>query len=453
MHRARRVATIAALVAFVSGAGLQGADGPVIKFTDTKLKNGLRVIISEDHSAPTVSIAVNYFVGSADEKARRTGFAHLFEHMMFKGSENVGPGEHPALIFTNGGSMNGTTNQDRTLYYETVPANQLELAIFLEADRMKSLDINKANLDNQRGAVQEERRLRLDNQPYGKTFEKIGEQAYDNPAYSHSVIGSMEDLNAASVDDVATFFKTYYAPNNAVLSIVGDVDTKKTMALIEKYFNSIARQPDPKRPDLTEPAHKAERRSTIDDPLARLPRIDVAFVVPPAGSPDSAALDVLSWVLSSGRSSRLNQAIVREKQLATSAGAFNPDARGPGLFQMSATVAPGKNVAEVESALYEEVEKVKTGPIADWEIEKAHNNARRTQAAGATSTLNRAVQLGEYAMFYNDPNLINTRTGEILKVTAADVQRVAQKYLTKENRSVVLTMPKAAGTAPKGGQQ
>jgi predicted Zn-dependent peptidase len=347
--------------------------------------------------------------------------------------------------------MNGTTNEDRTLYFETLPSNQLELAIFLEADRMKSLDINKANLDNQRGAVQEERRLRVDNQPYGQSFEKTGEQAYDNPAYHHSVIGSMEDLNAASVDDVATFFKTYYAPNNAVLSIVGDVETKKTMALIEKYFGTIARQPDPKRPDLTEQPHTAERRSTIEDPLARLPRIDIAWIAPPAQSPDSAALDVLSDVLSSGRSSRINQVVVREKQLATNAGVFNADRRGPGLFSGVAMVAPGKNPADVEAAIYEEIDKVKNGPIADWEIEKAHNNARRAQAAQLTSTLQRAIQLGEYAMFFDNPNLINTRTDQILKVTAADVQRVAKKYLTKENRSVIITMPKAA--AGRGGQQ
>jgi zinc protease len=447
MLRAFSRAVVAALLAVVSVAA---ADGPTIKFTDVKLKNGLRVIVSEDHTAPTVSVAVNYNVGSADEKARRTGFAHLFEHMMFKGSENVGSGEHFALVFGNGGDMNGTTNADRTVYYETLPANQLELAIFLEADRMHSLDINKANLDNQRNAVQEERRLRVDNQPYGQTFEKTGEQAYDNPAYKHSVIGSMEDLNAASVDDVATFFKTYYAPNNAVLSIVGDVDTKKTMALIEKYFAVIARQPDTKRPDLTEPPHTAERRSTLQDPLAKLARVDVAYIIPPAGSPDSSALDVLSDVLSSGRSSRFNQVIVREKQLATNVGVFSPDSRGPGLFQLSATVAPGKNPADVEAALYDEIDKVKTGPIADWEIEKAHNSARRNQAGAATSTLTRAIQLGEYALFYNDPNLINTRTGKVLKVTAADVQRVAAKYLTKENRSVIVSIPK---DPPKGDQQ
>jgi zinc protease len=448
MLRAISRAAVPALLAVVSVAA---AEGPAIKFTDVKLKNGLRVIVSEDHTAPTVSVAVNYNVGSADEKARRTGFAHLFEHLMFKGSENVGSGEHFALVFGNGGDMNGTTNADRTVYYETLPANQLELAIFLEADRMHSLDINKANLDNQRNAVQEERRLRVDNQPYGQTFEKTGEQAYDNPAYKHSVIGSMEDLNAASVDDVATFFKTYYAPNNAVLSIVGDLDTKKTMALIEKYFGAIARQPDPKRPDLTEPPHTAERRSTIQDPLARLARVDVAYIIPPAGSPDSSALDVLSDVLSSGRSARFNQVVVREKQLATNAGVFAPDSRGPGLFQLSATVAPGKSPADVEAALYDEIEKVKNGPIADWEIEKAHNGARRNQAGAATSTLTRAVQLGEYALFYNDPNLINTRTDRVLKVTAADVQRVAAKYLTKDNRSVIVTTPKDAPA--RGGQQ
>ncbi len=432
-------------------ASVSAADGQVITFSDVKLRNGLRVIISEDHTAPTVSIAVNYNVGSADEKARRTGFAHLFEHMMFKGSRNVGPGEHPALIFSTGGTMNGTTNNDRTLYFETLPANQLELGLFLEADRMHSLDINKSNLDNQRNAVQEERRLRVDNQPYGQTFEKIGQQAYDNPAYKHSVIGSMEDLSAASVDDVATFFKTYYAPNNAVLSIVGDVDTKKTMALVEKYFGVIARQPDPKRPDLTEPPHTAERRSTLEDPLARLARLDVSYIVPPAGSPDSSALDVLSEVLSSGRSARFNQVIVREKQLATTVFGGAQDSRGPGLFQITATVAPGKKPEDVEAAVYEEIEKVKTGPIADWEIEKAHNSARRNQAGAATSTLTRAIQLGEYALFYNDPNLINTRTGRVLKVTAADVQRVAAKYLVKPNRSVIITTPKPA--APKGGQQ
>jgi predicted Zn-dependent peptidase len=450
MQRALR-RTFAPTVAVAISLGVAvGAADTTIKFTDVTLTNGLRVIVSEDHSAPTFSLAVTYNVGSADEKARRTGFAHLFEHMMFKGSENVGPGEHFTLIFNNGGEMNGTTNQDRTLYFETLPANQLDLALFLESDRMRSLDITKANLDNQRHVVQEERRLGVDNQPYGKTYERIGEQAYDNPAYHHSVIGSMEDLNAASVDDVATFFKTYYAPNNAVLTIVGDVDTKKTMALVEKYFGPISRQPQPKRPDLTETPHTGERRSTVEDPLARLARVDIAWVTPPAGTPDFDALDEVSWVLSSGRSGRLNQTVVREKQLATTAFAGNPDKRGPGLFQVSATVAPGKSPEEVEAALLEEIEKLKSGPIADWEIDKAHNNAIRQQAGAVTSTLTRAIQLGEYALFYDNPGLVNTRADRYQKVTAADIQRVAKQYLTKENRSVVITTPKAAGS---GGQR
>ena len=342
MLRAISRGLLPALLVVVS---VSAADGPVIKFHDVKLKNGLRVIISEDHTAPTVSVAVTYNVGSADEKARRTGFAHLFEHMMFKGSENVGPGEHFALIFNNGGNMNGTTNEDRTLYFETLPANQLELALFLEADRMQSLDITKANLDNQRNAVQEERRLGVDNQPYGQTFEQIGEQAYDNPAYKHSVIGSMDDLNAASVDDVATFFKTYYAPNNAVLSIVGDVDTKKTMALIEKYFGAIApaAAAEAARPRRAAAHRRAAQhdRGSAGAPAARRHRLDRA-----AGRLAGLrrARRRCRGCCRAGRSSRLNQVVVREKQLADSARSpATRTERGPGLFQVSATVAPGKN--------------------------------------------------------------------------------------------------------------
>src|ERR1044071_5052045 len=210
-----------------------------VKFTEHKLKNGLRVILSEDHSAPTYSISVTYNVGSRDERDGRTGFAHLFEHMMFQGSENVGKGEHFIIIENNGGGMNGSTSTDRTEYHETLPANQLDLGLFLEADRMKSLAITQANLDNQRETVKEERRQRRDNQPYGQTFDVLFETAYDNFAYKHSTIGSMEDLNAANVKDVAQFFKTYYAPNNAVLALVGDFKSAEALQKIEKYFGSI----------------------------------------------------------------------------------------------------------------------------------------------------------------------------------------------------------------------
>ena len=443
-HSCRRLAS-AALVAVVAAVTLAAAAAPRVVFTDTRLKNGLRVIISEDHSAPVFSVAVTYNAGSRDERKGRTGFAHLFEHMMFKGSEQVGPGEHFMLVFNNGGNMNGTTSKDRTLYFETLPSNQLDLALFLEADRMWSLEITKANLDNQRHAVQEERRLGVDNQPYGKTFELVDELAYENFAYEHSVIGSMEDLSAATVEDVSAFFKTYYAPNNAVLSIVGDVNTKETLEKARKYFERIPSQPAPAPVDIKEPAQTAERRATIEDALARLPRVDIAWHTPPANTPDDDALTILASVLTSGRSSRMYESLVRQKQLTSNVSAFTNGTRGPNLFQMASTALPGKAIGDVEAAIYAEVDKVKTGPIADWEIEKALNVQRRSYVSSLGSSLQRAVLLGQYALFWNDPELINTYLDRISKIGAADVQRVAKQYLTETNRTVVTTNPKAAG--------
>jgi predicted Zn-dependent peptidase len=437
-------------IGLIAIVGVAAAPVRKIQYTDTRLKNGLRVIVAEDHAAPVFAIVVNYNVGSRDERKGRTGFAHLFEHMMFKGSANVGPGEHPYLMFMYGGSMNGTTNKDRTMYYEILPANQLDLALFLEADRMRSLDITAANLENQRNAVQEERRLGVDNQPYGKTFETLDELAYENFAYEHSVIGSMADLSAATVEDVASFFKTYYAPNNAVIGIVGDVDTKVAIEKVRKYFEGIPQQPAPPPVDMTEPVQNEERRATIDDPLARLARIDMAYKVPPSSSPDVYALEVLGTVLSTGRSSRLFETIVRQKQLVTSISAGSGETRGPGLFNIVAIATPGKSLAEVEAAIDAEIERVKTGPIAEWEIEKARTGAKRAFVSSMGSSLQRAILLSQYALFYDEPERLNTRAESIAKVTAADVQRVAQQYLVKTGRTVVLTVPKAAGT--RGGE-
>ena len=441
---------IAATVALLSlGVLVSATRPPHAKLSDTTLPNGLRVIIVEDHAAPVFSIAVNYNVGSRNEREGRTGFAHLFEHMMFKGSENVGQNEHPYLMFMNGGNMNGTTNKDRTVYYETLPSNQVDMALFLEADRMKSLAITKANLDNQINAVQEERRLGVDNVPYGKVEEVLPGLAYENFAYKHSVIGSMADLSAATVQDVADFFKMYYAPNNAVLGIVGDVDTKTTLEKVKKYFGPIARQPNPPAVDMTEPKQTAERRTNIDDPLARLPRLDMAYHVPPASSPDYDALRVLSTILSSGRSSRLYENVVRQQQVAANVFAGVDETRGPGLFTVTATPTPGKSLADLEGAIDAEFEKVKTGKIEDWELEKARVAARRQYVSSQASSLQRAVLMSQNAMFYNDPELLAKRQARIEKVTAADVQRVAKEYLAKENRTVVTTTPKAG--AGRGG--
>src|SRR5499425_1682243 len=249
----------------IVSAQAQGPRNVRVDFKETTLKNGLHVITVEDHSAPVIAVSITYNVGSRNERQGRTGFAHLFEHMMFKGSENVGSGEHFLLVFNNGGNMNGTTNEDRTNYFEALPANQLDLALFLEADRMKSLAITKDNLDNQRNAVQEERRLGVDNQAYGKSQEKHQEMMYDNFAYKHSVIGSMDDLNAASVEDVSAFFKTYYAPHNAVLAIAGDVATAAALERVKRYFESIPSQAAPPAVDIAQPAQDKERRLVVDD--------------------------------------------------------------------------------------------------------------------------------------------------------------------------------------------
>jgi predicted Zn-dependent peptidase len=439
----RRLLTVG--LALALGASAAAITPPTIKFSDAKLKNGLRVIIAEDHVAPVFSIAVVYDVGSRNERPGRTGFAHLFEHMMFRGSENVGVGEHFYTIFSNGGTMNGTTNKERTLYFETMPANQLEAGIFLEADRMRSLAITKESLDNQRNAVQEERRSGLDNQPYGHTFEAIDEQAIDNPAYRHSVIGSMTDLSAASVEDVASFFRTYYAPNNAIIAVTGDVTTSRVLELTRKYFEPIPAQPAPPPVDIMQAPQVAERRLSLDDALARVPRLDISYRVPSNLSPDDDSIEVLALILGSGRSSRFYESIVRQKQLATGAAAFAPNSRGPRLFRISATPIPGKSLEDLEAAIYGEIERLKSGPISDWEIEKARNATRRQFVGGLQSSLNRAIELAESALIYNSPGEVNTRYARLDKLTVADVQRVAKQYLTPETRSVVITRPKAAG--------
>ncbi|MFN2531650.1 MAG: M16 family metallopeptidase [Pyrinomonadaceae bacterium] len=444
------------LLLFVMVLGQGQAQTPNVRvdLKETTLKNGLRVITVEDHTAPVVALSITYNVGSRNERQGRTGFAHLFEHMMFKGSENVGSGEHFLLVFNNGGTMNGTTNEDRTNYFEAMPANQLNLALFLEADRMRSLAITKDNLDNQRNAVQEERRLGVDNQPYGKSGEVQQELLYDNFAYKHTTIGSMEDLNAASVDDVAAFFKMYYAPNNAVLTLVGDFKTADALDRIRKSFESIPPQPNPPAVDMTEPEQKTERRTTVDDVLARAPRVDIAYKAVPGNTPDFYALQVLSNILQGGQSSRLYQKLVKEKEMVTNVGGFMDEKRGVGALYTNAILRPNVKTEEVETFIYDEVDRLKKEPIADWELTKAKNTARRGFITNLQSSLVRAITIGQYTVYYNEPVLINTRLDKVAAVTKEDVQRVANKYLSNSNRTVVVTMPKAKprGTSAAMGQ-
>ncbi len=430
---------------------------PVVKFTDYRLPNGLRVILSPDHSAPVIAVSVTYNVGSRNERPGRTGFAHLFEHMMFQGSKNVGKGEHMMLVQDNGGTMNGTTNKDRTNYFETLPANQLDLGLFLESDRMSSLDISQANLDNQRAVVQEEKRQSYDNQPYGQMSSTIDELAFQSFAYEHSTIGSMADLNAATLEDVKAFFKTYYAPNNAVLAVVGDFNEADARAKVAKYFGPIPAQPAPPAVEVSESFGTGEKRKTLTDPLARLTRYEAAYKTVSGDDPDSYALQILGSILSAGRTSPVNQTIV-EKRLALNASIGGAAGRGPSLFSCSATLPQGAKPETVEAAFESIIDKVKTEGVTESDLVRARIRARAALlvgggggrrggggGGGATllTALGKANALTQNAVFFNDPGRMNTNLAKLEAVTPADVQRVAKKYLVKENRVVVIVEPES----------
>ena len=416
---------------------------PVLQLRDEHLPNGLRVILAPDHSAPVYAINVTYNVGSRNERPGRTGFAHLFEHMMFEGSQNVGKGEHFILVLNNGGGMNGTTNEDRTNYFEELPKNQLDLGLYLEADRMRALNITQGNLENQRQTVEEERRQSLDNQPYGKANLDIDSLSYDNFAYKHSTIGSMTDLNNATVQDVADFFKTYYAPNNAVLTLVGDFDPDAAMAKVKQYFGPIPAQTPPPKVDLTEDPHYGERRETIVDSLARLPRVQMAYLIPPGNTPDNYALDELADILGQGQSSRMYQHLVRDKQLASQVNVRADSRIGPSLLYITANARPGVKAEDLEKAIDDEIaDVVKNGVTAD-ELAKAKTQFLRRFIEQRRSTLATANAIGRDAVYFNDPNLINTVVDKEDAVTLDQLNAAAKKYLVRDQRTVVTSLPAA----------
>jgi zinc protease len=421
---------------------------PKLELRDTKLDNGLRVILVPDHSAPVYSIDVSYNVGSRDEKPGHTGFAHLFEHMMFQGSANVGKGEHFIDVLNNGGNMNGTTSEDRTIYFEELPKNQLDLGLFLESDRMRSLNITQANLDNQRKTVEEERRQSVDNQPYGRADLDLDSLSYDNFAYKHPTIGSMSDLDVASVADVANFFRTYYAPNNAVLVLVGDFDPDDALARVKKYFGGIPRQPAPPAVDLREEPHYGERRETIYDPLARLPRIDMAYHIPAGNTPGNYAMQQLAVALGQGQSSRLYQHLVKDKQLASSVQIFADTRVGPSQLYLAASPRPGVSVADLEKGLDDEIAAIAKDGITQDEFAKARTQLLRRFIERRRSTLSTAQQIGEYTVKFGDPNLINTMLDKQNAVTLEQINQAAKTFLVRDQRTVVITLP-----APKDNPQ
>jgi zinc protease len=420
---------------------------PNLELRDLRLDNGLRVILVPDHTAPVYAINVAYNVGSRNERPGRTGFAHLFEHMMFEGSQNVGKGEHFILVFNNGGGMNGTTNEDRTVYFEELPKNQLDLGLYLESDRMRALNITQANLDNQRNTVQEERRQGIDNQPYGRADLDVDNLSYDNFAYKHSTIGSMADLNAATVQDVANFFRIYYAPNNAVLTLVGDFDPDEALAKVKQYFGAIPRQPDPPAVDLSEDPHYGERRETIYDPLARLPQIDMAYHIAAGNTPDNYAAQELAIILGQGESSRFYQHLVKDKQLASKVSAFADARIGPSLLYLSANPRPGVKVEDLEKGIDDEIRAVAKDGVTPEELRKAKTQLLRQFIERRRSSLYTAILIGQYTVYFHDPNLINTVLDKENAVTLDEANAAAAKYLVQDQRTVVITLPAAQNRA------
>jgi zinc protease len=423
-----------------------------VDFTRETLPNGLNVIYHVDHSTPVAAVLLWYNVGSKMEQPGKTGFAHLFEHMMFKGSKNVGDGQHFALLEAAGGragsDINGTTSWDRTNYFEQIPSNQLELALWLESDRMGTLTqtLTKQKLDNQREVVKNERRQSIDNQPYGTWLEKSGELLFPegNP-YHHSVMGSMDDLSAASVADVQNFFKTYYAPNNAVLVVAGDIDVPQAREMVRKYFGPIPRGPVPPRlANMSVPTVVGrEQRIVIQDALAPAPRVYVAYRVPSAKDRRAPAVSLLSTIIGGGSSSRLDESLVRRQQIATSVSAFNLElADGGDILIAQATGKPGSSPDSLEHALLAEL--AGTSSFTQAEFERARASARFQFVDGLQTTGGfggRADRLAEGWTFFHDPNHVNTVLGEIDRVTLADLNALARERLVSNNRAILVYVP------------
>jgi predicted Zn-dependent peptidase len=421
-----------------------------------KLPNGLRVVVSENHASPIVVVEVMYRIGSRIEPKNRTGFAHLFEHMMFQGSEHVGKFEHVRIVNENGGVLNGSTRFDHTNYFEVLPSNALELGMWLEADRMRSLKITPENLKNQQNVVSEEVRVNVLNQPYG-AFEWLGlpQKANTNWYNAHNSYGDLAEIEAATLDDVKTFFDTYYVPNNAVLSVVGDTTIDEVMRLAEKQFGSIPSRPLPPRPDITEPPQTAEKTSTEPDKLARTPAVAFGYHLPERMTPDFFALSLLDPLLVSDESAKLYQTLIKDKRMAAAvSGGFNYglgnnfDYNGPMLYTFRVDYRPGLKGADVLKAVDEVIGAIQEKGITDDELRQAKVNFRSSlfDQLEAQGGFGRADLLAAFALYDDDPERINTVFKELDKVTTADVQAAARKWLVPSNRTSIDRVPeKSAG--------
>jgi zinc protease len=421
-----------------------------IQFESYRLENGLRVILAPDDASTAVAVNLWFDVGSRHERPGRSGFAHLFEHLMFEGSENVGRGEHAQYVERAGGNYNASITEDRTNYFQTMPPDRYNLALWLESDRMRALRITEEVMRREVEVVKEERRLRVDNSPYGTSVLQMQAYApYDSVgcfAYAHSVIGSMEDLDAAELPDVQEFFDMYYAPNNATLAVVGAFDPAEARALIEVYFAGIPAVTQPEPVACDEPFRHLPVRLTVPDGNAQLPAFLASYGGVPAGHEDSYALTLLGSILGAGESSRLHQGLVRREQAAVSASSSTSLRRGPGLFHVIVVANQGVEAERLEALVGEEIARIQREGVTAEELERAKNRYRSSTVTGRQTVMGRAEALQWHNHFLGDPGAIRTEMERIMNVSADDVRRVASRYLTDENRAVIYTQPTAAAS-------
>ncbi|MET0384738.1 MAG: insulinase family protein [Polyangiales bacterium] len=433
------------------GSSPQPTGQVALKIERHKLENGLRVVLNQDSTVPTVAVAVYYDVGSRNEERGHSGFAHLFEHMMFQGSQNVAKGQHFQLIMNRGGSMNGTTSDDRTNYFETLPSNELALGLWLEADRMRSLAITQENFENQRQTVMEERRQSYDNRPYAQSMLRINELAFgDYFPYAHSTIGDMQDLQAAPLSAVQEFFNTYYAPNNAVIGIAGDFEPQAALQLVQQYFGTIP-QAKVKPFNTPDPAPQtAERKDSMLDPLAELPAFHVGYHIPKDRDPDHYPLELLASVLGDGESSRLYQKLVKEKEILQEIDVNTDGRRGPDLFSFWGIAAQGKSPEAARQLIDAELTAIAKNGITPRELDKAKNRKRAEFVFGLQTNLARATHLAEYEAFFGDAALLEGELPRYAAVTSDDVKRVAGQYFAATNRTILDVVPARGGAQPSG---
>jgi zinc protease len=416
---------------------------PAFDYTMATLDNGLQVVLLEDHSTPIVHLAVWYHVGSKDERPGRTGFAHLFEHLMFKGSKNVRSDQHPSWITSIGGQANAFTDEDATVYWQTVPAQYLPLVLWLEADRMASLDVAEQKFLTEREVVKEERRMRFENQPFGRLPEIIYDHAFKRHPYKHQTIGSMADLEAASIDDVRAFHDTYYVPNNATVALVGDFDSREAMALVEQYLGRVPRGEPVPREIPMEPTHTGEEQFTVREAWP-LPAVVVAYHITYDGHPDAYPLHILAKILSDGDSSRIYQSLVYEDQVALAAFGEARLIEHPNLFYAVAIVQPGRDPTGVLRQLQGELDRVKTEGVTAAELTRAKRQFARDYIMGRETVQQKALHLAHAIVIHDD---VTTADGEFdlfQNVTVEDVKRVANTYFVDDSRMLLTVLPAAA---------